>query len=184
MTAFRIEGRITDFVAIAVYPRALAKISHPEQAVLPIFAVGFPFGSDRAVRGRRSALAPALRPLRPVNDVRSSWHFDRAAALERLDHDHELLLDIVEQFVGDAPASLAAIDAAIQQGDGPALGDAAHALKGAAGYLAADEFCVAAQALEGYGRANLIEQARRAWPSFERAAHGVLEALRAEIRGA
>lgn len=118
-----------------------------------------------------------------MNDVRSPWHFDREAALERLDDDEELLRDVVQQFISDAPASLAAIDAAIRQGDGPALRDAAHALKGSAGYLAADDFCLAAQTLEGFGRANLIDDARQAWPSFETAALAVVEALRAEAGG-
>ncbi|MCC7043974.1 MAG: Hpt domain-containing protein [Acidobacteria bacterium] len=119
-----------------------------------------------------------------MNEVRSPWHFDRAAALVRLDDDEDLLRDIIQQFVSDAPASLSAIEAAIQQGDAPALRDAAHALKGAAGYLAADDLCVAAQELEGFGRSCQVEAARSAWPRFAALAHEVLTTLRANLPGA
>jgi HPt (histidine-containing phosphotransfer) domain-containing protein len=119
-----------------------------------------------------------------MNEVRSPWHFDRAAALVRLDDDEDLLRDIIQQFVTDAPASLSAIEIAIQQGDGPALRDAAHAFKGAAGYPAADDLCVAAQELEGFGRAGHVDAARAAWPRFAALAREVLTTLRASLPGA
>jgi two-component system sensor histidine kinase/response regulator len=118
-----------------------------------------------------------------MNDVRSPWHFDRAAALDRLDHDEDLLWDVVQQFIDDAPALLAAIEAAIGHNDADALRDAAHSLKGSAGYLAADDLCMAAQTLEGLGRANLLDDARRAWPAFATEAGAVVAALRTEASG-
>jgi len=118
-----------------------------------------------------------------MNDVRSPFHFDRAAALSRLDDDADLLHDVVRQFVDDAPAALAAIESAIAQGDGAALRDAAHTFKGAAGYLAADEFCAMAQTLEGFGRADQMGQARHLWPAFESAARAMVGALRVELAG-
>lgn len=118
-----------------------------------------------------------------MNDVRSAWHFDRTAALDRLDHDDDLLWEVVQQFIDDAPALLAAIETAIDQNDADALRDAAHSLKGSAGYLAADDLCVAAQTLEGFGRANLLDDARRAWPEFAAAAAAVVAVLRAEVPG-
>jgi HPt (histidine-containing phosphotransfer) domain-containing protein len=114
-----------------------------------------------------------------MNDVHTIWHFDRTAALGRLDDDEGLLMEVMAQFVADAPAALAAIEAAIREGDGPALGDAAHALKGAAGYLAADDLCVAAQELEGFGRSGQTEAARDAWPRFSALANSMLSTLRA-----
>jgi HPt (histidine-containing phosphotransfer) domain-containing protein len=114
-----------------------------------------------------------------MNDAPTTWRFDRAAALRRLDEDEDLLVDVMTQFVEDAPAALSAIETAIREGDGPALSDAAHALKGAAGYLAADDLCVAAQALEGFGRSNQIEAARDAWPRFSALADSILSVLRA-----
>lgn len=116
-----------------------------------------------------------------MNDVRSQWRFDRAAALDRLDHDEDLLREVVQQFIDDAPASLTAIEAAIVTGDADALRDAAHSLKGSAGYLAADDLCVAAQELEGFARARLIDDARSAWPAFATVARAVVTALRTEL---
>lgn len=128
-------------------------------------------------------LAPALRSRSCMSDVRSPWHFDRAAALDRLDHDEDLLWEVVQQFIGDAPALLVAIETAIRENDAAALRDAAHSLKGSAGYLAADDLCVSAQTLEGFGRANLLDDARRAWPAFTEAAEAVVAVLRAEASG-
>lgn len=116
-----------------------------------------------------------------MNDRPTAWHFDRAAALARLDDDEDLLVEVVQQFVADAPGALEAIEAAIRAGDGPALAEAAHALKGAAGYLAADDLCVSAQGLEGWGRANQMGEARRAWPAFAAATNAVIDALRSDV---
>jgi HPt (histidine-containing phosphotransfer) domain-containing protein len=111
-----------------------------------------------------------------MND-RPRWHFDRAAALARLDDDEDLLRDVLEQFVADAPAALAAIQTATAHWDRDALRDAAHTLKGSAGYVAADDLCVMAQALEGFARANQFAEARAAWPSFDARAREVVAAL-------
>jgi len=116
-----------------------------------------------------------------MDRVRTPWHFNRAAALSRLDDDEDLLADVIRQFVTDVPDALSSIDTAIQRGDGASLRDAAHSLKGAAAYLAADDLCVAAQALEGYGRASQVDAARRAWPAFEATVRSVVATLRAEL---
>lgn len=113
-----------------------------------------------------------------MGDRDVSWQFDRDAALVRLEGDEELLQDILLQFLDDAPELLLAINSAIVHTDGPALRDAAHSLKGAAGYLAADELCAAAQGLEGFGRGNQFDDARAALPSFVAIATAVLDALR------
>lgn len=116
-----------------------------------------------------------------MNDVRSGWTFRRAAALDRLDDDAELLVEIIKQFLADAPAALAAIEGAIEREDGTALADAAHTLKGAAGYLAADDLCLAAQQLEGFGRTHQADAARHAWPDFSRHAVAVIAGLRESL---
>jgi len=116
-----------------------------------------------------------------MTDVRTPWQFDRAAALSRLDGDDDLLDEILEQFLADVPVLLAAIETGIGRGDGPALRDAAHSLKGAAAYLAADAFCAFAQSLEGFGSTNQIGQARAVWPSFAADANGVVDALRRAV---
>ena len=112
-----------------------------------------------------------------MNEASPPWHFDRAAALDRLDHDPDLLANMIRQFLEEAPVTLAAIDAAVNAGDGAAIGDAAHALKTAAGYLAADALCLRAQTIEGFGRVGQIDDARAAWPALAASAAGVIAAL-------
>ena len=118
-----------------------------------------------------------------MNDVSTPWHFDRAAALDRLDHDPDLLANMIRQFLEEAPVTLAAIDTAIAAGDGAVIGEAAHALKTSAGYLAADALCLRAQTIEGFGRAGQIEGARAAWPALAASAAGVIAALQRAAAG-
>jgi two-component system sensor histidine kinase/response regulator len=115
-----------------------------------------------------------------MTEARVSWQFNREAALARLEGDDDLLQEVLVQFLEDAPDLLVAINSAIVRGDGPALRDAAHSLKGAAAYLAADQLCASAQGLEGFGRANQFDEARAAWPSFVASAASVIDGLRRE----
>ena len=125
------------------------------------------------------------QPILPGRDHRTmphsasvTWTFDRSAVLEQLDNDDELLADVVAQFLDDAPAALAAIHAAVQAGDGEARAEAAHALKGAAGYLGADVLCRAAARLETLGRAGRTDEAVDAHREFTRIARHVIEQIR------
>lgn len=109
------------------------------------------------------------------------WYFPRESALARLDNDEDLLQDVIQQFVADAPDALAAIEQAIERSDSEALRHAAHSLKGAAGYVAADELCVLAQRLEGFGYTNELTQARLTWPTLAAVAQDVVAALSREV---
>lgn len=104
--------------------------------------------------------------------------FDRTAALARLDGDEELLGEVLEQFILDAPRLLSTIDRAITSGDSHALHEAAHELKGVAGYLGADSLCAAAQQLEGFGRDRQQQAARETWPFVASMADRLLSDLR------
>lgn len=110
-----------------------------------------------------------------------TWTFNRRAVLEQLDDDDDLLSDVVEQFLADAPAALAAIDAAIDAVDGEALAAAAHSLKGAAGYLGADVLCRAAERLESLGRTGRAAEAAHAHREFSTIAEHVLTRLREAV---
>ena len=92
--------------------------------------------------------------------------FDEEALRDRLSGDAELIADVIRAFLQDLPRQLAAIDRAADGGDLGALGVAAHALKGAAGSLAAGALCRAAERLEqaaaGGSAPDAIAAARRA----------------------
>ena len=55
--------------------------------------------------------------------------YDRVDALQRIDNDEELLGQLIDIFVADAPSYLAEIDAAIVAADWGRLVSAAHTLK-------------------------------------------------------
>ena len=82
-----------------------------------------------------------------MNDV-----IDKAAALQRLDGDMELLRELVELFLKEASPMLAAARGALARRDAQALQQTAHSLKGAAGNLAATAVFEAAKRLEFMGR--------------------------------
>jgi two-component system sensor histidine kinase/response regulator len=78
--------------------------------------------------------------------------FDRDAFERQLGGDRALALEVLRMFIEDCPQRMAAIGAAVEQGDANALCIAAHTLKGSAGYLAAAQVVDAAARLERIGR--------------------------------
>jgi HPt (histidine-containing phosphotransfer) domain-containing protein len=111
--------------------------------------------------------------------------FDRAAILERLGGDEELLSDVIGLFVADCPARLNAIKAAVMARQPDAIRAEAHALKGAAGNLAATRLFNAAEVLERIGAESRLDAAEGAWRMLSKEASLVLDALRRfETRGA
>src|SRR5262249_16730395 len=83
---------------------------------------------------------PAVRP--PV---------DASALLERLGGDERLMSDVIRIFIDDCPVRLEAIRSAVTDRHAERIRVEAHALKGAAGNLAATGLFEAAQTLERIG---------------------------------
>ncbi len=78
--------------------------------------------------------------------------WDESAALKRLDNDHDLLVEMMDLFIEEAPVSVAELDAALSRSDLPALADAAHAIKGMAGHFCAEKIISLAVNLEQAAR--------------------------------
>src|SRR5439155_16548509 len=93
---------------------------------------------------------------------------DRAALLERADHDPELLLDLLNAFREDSAKLLAEIRSALARRDARALARPAHTLKGALATLAAGAAAEAARRLECIGRADDIDSAEQACAALDR----------------
>lgn len=87
---------------------------------------------------------------RPVASSESDWLpiFDVDEACERVDADAQLILEVIELFLTDAPNRLRKIAMAIETQNARALAEAAHSLKGAAGLLGAKATLRAAEVLE------------------------------------
>jgi HPt (histidine-containing phosphotransfer) domain-containing protein len=73
------------------------------------------------------------RPVLEQGVADMAW--DKAAALKGLGGDEELLRDMIASFLEEMPGQLTAIQVAQEQGDLPALANAAHAIKGAVSYF-------------------------------------------------
>ena len=82
----------------------------------------------------------------------STLCWDEASALKRLDDDHDLLTEMIDLFLEEAPVQLNELATALAQSNLPALADAAHAIKGMAGHFCAEQTISLAVKLEHAAR--------------------------------
>ncbi len=92
---------------------------------------------------------------------------DSAVILETFDDDLELVQSLVELFMREYPAALAAIKEAIDQRDGEVLAKAAHTLKGMVSTWQHDEATAAVAHLQELGRAHHFRDADHAYAQLE-----------------
>ncbi len=104
--------------------------------------------------------------------------FSRSELLDRLGGDADLLGEVLTLFLDDCPRRLAAIDAAVAERNAEQIRAAAHALKGAAGTIAAAAVFEAAQALERIGAERRLDAAEPARATLAREAAVLMETLR------
>ena len=107
--------------------------------------------------------------------------FDRVALESRLGGDAELIADVVRLFIEDCPARLDAIGTAIAGGDRSGLQSAAHALKGAAGYMEAPHVVASAAALESAARDGRLTAAPELFATLTRNTDTLVSQLRATL---
>jgi signal transduction histidine kinase/CheY-like chemotaxis protein len=103
--------------------------------------------------------------------------FNREELIDRLGGDADLLGDVIQLFLEDCPKRMAAIAAAVEQRDPEAIRTTAHALKGAAGTIAAAAVFEAAQALERLGAEKRLEPAEAAFRVLTREAASLTDTL-------
>lgn len=77
---------------------------------------------------------------------------DLAAVMARLNGDGELLAEVAGLYLEDEPSMVAALEAAVGQGDAEGIRRAAHAIKGSVANFGAARAHAAALALEQAGR--------------------------------
>ena len=107
--------------------------------------------------------------------------FERAAALDRLAGDENLLRRVVRAFFDSSPALLSAAQDAVTRGDAEALATAAHTLKGMLGNLSAHAAYQAALRLEQLARGGNVSAAAAALCAVQREVARLSEEL-AELR--
>lgn len=88
-------------------------------------------------------------PTVPAGDVeRRSPVWDPELALKRLDGDEDLLAEVVAIFLQQAPRQLAALQAAIAEGNAQTAGEIAHSMKGELSYFGIAEVSECARRME------------------------------------
>jgi two-component system, sensor histidine kinase and response regulator len=123
--------------------------------------------------------APIAAPSPAVAPKSDKPVFDRETALDRVNGEAELLDEVIELFLTDAPNRLAEVRTALEQGDPKRLQMAAHSLKGAAGYVGADRTSAQALKLEELGRRGELSQAVDEYQLLEREVESLREVLAA-----
>jgi two-component system sensor histidine kinase/response regulator len=93
---------------------------------------------------------------------------DRAAVLERVEGDVELLKQLVELFREDSARHLSDLRAALERGDVKAIERSAHALKGSTSNFGAPSAWEAALRLETLAHQGGIAAAKDAFRALER----------------
>ena len=112
---------------------------------------------------------PALAPLATI---------DRESLMARVGGDAELFVEVIQLFLVDCPARVAAIKSAVDRADRDDIRVAAHALKGSAGNLSATGLAAAARTLERMGMEGRLDAAPTAFRQLSAQAALAMDLLR------
>ena len=104
---------------------------------------------------------------------------DKPALMRQVDHDPELLRDIIHLFLESAPALLSDVRNALNTADCPALFTAAHALRGSARNFHAHRVEQAALTLERIAQQRFLIDAQKAFQVLDEALDKLCSRLRA-----
>ena len=126
-----LQAGMDDYLSKPIRPEELA-------AVIERWIAG---NDGDTTQGRRKPPAPE-----PPDEYWAA--FDRAAVLDRLDGDEEMLVEVMETFLEDAPQQLRLIEEAVTASDATQIRFYAHTLKGSAGNVGATGLQTAAYWLE------------------------------------
>jgi CheY-like chemotaxis protein len=126
---------------------------------------------DRCLAGIIKS-APMTEKLLELRD-----QVDRVSLLDRVEGDQELLAEIIQVFLADAPQLLVAMQNALQQGDMILLERAAHSMKGAAGNMSALAAVNAASELEQSAKKKDAESSKSSLAALQGAVERLLPVL-------
>jgi two-component system, sensor histidine kinase and response regulator len=109
-------------------------------------------------------------------------NWDAGATLERLGGDEELLLEVLNIFLVDAPRHMASLKSAIAESDAGAIEALAHSLKGEVGYLGIAAVSQKAQKMEELGQQSEFRLAAELYEIFEPEISQIFVSMRRFIR--
>ena len=142
---------------------------------------------------RSKELFEAIRRFFPVQALKvsieqqpsateSTEAFDLQAALDGVDGDRDLLLEMAVLFLAQCPQLLTEIKACVERADAKGLERSAHKLKGSIGNFGAERVRLAAQQLEEMGRTGSLTEARVIYATMESEVGRVQQALATLIK--
>ena len=114
-----------------------------------------------------SPASPEAAPSTNGDSQAATGRIDWPQALETLDGNRELLVELIDIFREECPKLRGEIEAAFAAGDLPGLRRSAHTLKGALAHLAAGPAREMAQQVEDYARQQNLASALALWPRLQ-----------------
>jgi CheY-like chemotaxis protein/HPt (histidine-containing phosphotransfer) domain-containing protein len=115
-----------------------------------------------------------------INTIAGTACWDKISALSRLDDDQELLDEMINLFLSEAPARILELEKALAQTDYAAVADAAHAIKGMAGHFCADQLRSSAANLEESARLGHSIDFLQLTRNLAKATNSLVSALKQE----
>jgi HPt (histidine-containing phosphotransfer) domain-containing protein len=133
---------------------------------------------ERAIAAIIPGLNKASTSEEQKPDPGSAATWDITKTLDSLGGDKELLREVVEILLAEAPQQMARLRRAIAEGDATSIERMAHGLKGELGYLGISELSQGAGQLEGLGRRCELQKATEVFADFETQISAILNKLR------
>jgi HPt (histidine-containing phosphotransfer) domain-containing protein len=96
---------------------------------------------------------------------------------------HEFAVELLEMFLGEAPAFLAAIENSLDEGNDAVVVSQSHGFKGVCLSIGADELAGHCRELEQVARGGWLQEARAAQVRLIEAWEQLRQALQLELRG-
>jgi histidine phosphotransfer protein HptB len=117
-----------------------------------------------------------------LNNAVNDAPIGQTAIRELRDEGEDLLIELVEMFIGEVPGQLATLEKALAKRDGGAIRLIAHTLKGTGGNFGASRMQALAGAIEEKGRSRSLDGAAATFVQLRAECARVREALEAVRR--
>lgn len=133
-------------------------------------------GIEQADASKSQPTLPVPSPAGPA----VTW--DAQKFLERIGGDEQLLREVTEIFLEEAPKLMDRLGQAVKLGDAELMENTAHSLKGELSYFGS-EAANHARELERMGREKDIQNANAEFSALHQAVHALTQAVREQVKG-
>jgi two-component system, sensor histidine kinase and response regulator len=127
-----------------------------------------PQGSVSIAESAQTSVDGEEQPETAANEDATASPIDWQQALDALDGNRPLLIELIDIFGEECPKLEAEISSAIEGNDVARLRRAAHTMKGSLLHLAAGRAVAVAERMEAYARQQNFDSAAALWPDLRR----------------